>query len=157
METKTILLIYTAVAFVFEAIFFYFMWRKFKKKMDEPQFQMVKGIVMSIKSAQALKKKIWNPFTLIFAGIPILALVSPFIFPLTLISMLKKLIFGKSKLEKEAEAEQKAMEEAQRKAAEFMKTEGHEHINLAGKMGIENVNMDFNIDLNIDEKKDDKD
>lgn len=144
METKTILLIYIAVAFVFEAIFFYFMWRKFKKKMDEPQFQMVKGIVMSIKSAQALKKKIWNPFTLIFAGIPILALVSPFIFPLTLISMLKKLIFGKSKLEKEAEAEQKAMEEAQRKAAEFMKTEGH-------------VNLDFNIDLNIDEKKDDKD
>jgi bacterioferritin (cytochrome b1) len=87
-----------------------------------------------------------------------LALVSPFIFPLTLISMLKKLIFGKSKLEKEAEAEQKAMEEAQRKAAEFMKTEGHEHINLAGKMGVgEDVNLDFNIDLNIDEKKDDKD
>lgn len=150
METKTYLLIYAAVAFVFEAVFLYFMYRKFKKKMDEPQFQMIKGIVMSIKSAQALKEKVWNPFTLIFVGLPILALISPFLFPLTIASMLRKLIFGKSKLEKEADAEQNMMAQAQKMSDQFMKTEGME-FHASGNIEDANMNIDFNIDIKEDE------
>lgn len=144
METKHYLIIYVAIAFAFEAIFFFFMWRKFKKKMDEPQFQMIKGMVMSIKSAQALKQKIFNPFTLIFLGIPILVLISPFLFPLTIISMLKKMIFGKSKSKEEKYAE--AMEEARLRSQEFMSTEGRE-IDIAGSGRIGDI--DFKIDLEI--------
>ena len=148
METKTYLIIYVAIAFVFEAIFLYYMWGKFKKKMDSPQFQMIKGMVANINSFQALKKKIFNPFTLIFAGIPILVLISPFLFPLTIISMLKKLIFGKSKLEKQADAEQKMMQEAFGQSQDFLKNEGRE-------MHITEIDLDFKIDLNIEEKPND--
>lgn len=150
METKTYLLIYAAVAFVFEAVFLYFMYRKFKKKMDEPQFQMIKGVVMSIKSAQVLKEKIFNPFTLIFVGLPILAVISPFLFPLTIASILRKLIFGKSKLEKEAEAEQNMMAQSQKISDQFMKTEGME-FHASGNIEDVNMNIDFNIDIKEDE------
>lgn len=160
METKHYIIIYVAFAFGFEAIHLLFVWRKFKKKMDEPQFQMVKGVVMSIKSAQSLKKKIFNPFTLIFIGIPMLIIISPFLFPLTIISMIKKLLFGKSKLEKQAEAEMNALSEARRRSEQFMRTEDIGEIDIAGRGRIGDI--DFKIDLEIkdtdtdDEKTDGK-
>ena len=147
METKHYIIIYVAFAFGFEAIHLLFVWRKFKKKMDEPQFQMVKGVVMSIKSAQSLKKKIFNPFTLIFIGIPMLIIISPFLFPLTIISMIKKLLFGKSKLEKQAEAEMNALSEARRRSEQFMRTEDIGEIDIAGRGRIGDI--DFKIDLEI--------
>lgn len=148
METKHWLIIYAVTAAVFETIYFFFLWKKFKNKMDtNPQFQMIKGMVLSFKSAQSLKKKIWNPITIVFFVVPIFIIISQIIFPLTIISLLKKLIFGKSKLDKEAEAEQMAMGQSFSQAKDFLKNEGRFDVT------VEETDFNLNIDLNIDKNE----
>lgn len=146
METKHWLIIYAVTAAIFETIYFFFIWKKFKNKMDtNPQFQMIKGMMLSFKSAQSLKKKICNPVTIIFGLFPFIIIISQIIFPFTIISLLKKLIFGKSKLEKEAEAEQIAMGQSFSQVQDFLKNEGR------SDMMVNETDFNLDIDLNIDE------
>jgi|ERR1700741_1286431 len=115
---------YFIISVIFELFAIYFGWKSLKKKMaGNPMISMAKASILSLASGQLLKKKL--------ISIPIIAVVfialliaAPIIFPFSLFSKIKKLIFGKSKLEKQAEAEGKAQEEAYNKSQEWLKNEG---------------------------------
>lgn len=61
---------------------------------------------------------------LVFMAITLWLMLSPFLFPVSLISIFNKLIGYKSKRQKKAEECEAKLEEAEKKAKEFMEAEG---------------------------------
>jgi len=125
--SSEVLIIWLSI-FIFEVIHLYINWVNFKKKMkkNETVMFMVEAFKKSPNFLR-LWKMIYNPFTL-FVLLMILAIISPVVFIFSAFSLLKKLVGYKSKLQKQAEAEEKAMEEAKKKSEEFMKNEVVENI-----------------------------
>lgn len=122
-----ILLIYLIVSVIYEGITFIISWKQFKKKLDgTPQLQMLKMMFSATASMENLKKKFLNWYTIGFVGVPFLIIISPFLFPYTLFGHLRRLIFGKTKLEKRAEEEQKQYDEARKRSEDFMRNEGRQ-------------------------------
>ena len=134
-------LIYWAVAVIYLGINFYFQWKKFQKwRKNDLSFKMFTTALFTSANAKLLVGKVWNPWTLIFVIIPIATMIAFFAFPLLLVGDIKIWLGIKSELQKKAEAETKAMEEATKRSQEFMKNEGGgmnllEHINKMTEMG----------------------
>jgi len=122
------LIAYIIIAVIFEAIYFVVSFKKglkkFKQKPEYEQYKAFYKSLMSSASMMLLKTKIWNWYTVSFVMIPLFIFVSPFLFPSSLFSLIKKMFGYKSKLEKKAEVEEKLSEEASIKAKEWMKNEG---------------------------------
>lgn len=132
------LLIYWIFSVIYESINIYFLRKSFLKKANEIDgIKLVKQYFMESANFQNVKQKIWNPFTIIFGFTPLFIIISPFLLPLSLFSLIKKLTGYKTKLEKRAEAETKAMEEAQKRNEEWLRTEG-ERLPENFKINIEN-------------------
>ncbi len=117
-------LIYWTIAFNFEVVYIFFMWRRYKKKAQQhPYFPMVMSYYEGSPTFRSAIKKMVSPYTAI-VGLVLLLFVSPFMFPFSLVQILQEAIGYKSKLEKEADAEQAEQAEIAKKAQEFMKHEG---------------------------------
>lgn len=117
------LLIYSIVAVVFEAIFTLIEWKKAKSYISKNiQVQQFLQAFLSVPTFQNLYQKIWNWYTMIFIGGPLFIIVSQFLFPYSLFLKTRRLLFGKTKLEKESDKHKKAME----RTDEWMKNEGEE-------------------------------
>lgn len=118
-------IIYWIFAVLFETIYLYFGWQRAKKQLlANTGIQMFVSIAKQNANYQSLKRKIWNPYTIIFVAIPLGIIVSPFLLPLSLFSLVKKIIGYKTKLEKAAEEERKRFEESEKKHKEWMEKEG---------------------------------
>lgn len=121
---KTAIITYIAFAIVYEAITVYVGWKKLKKQFaGNEMIMMIKQGIMQSAQGKMMKKIIFSPPTFIFAGIAFI-IASPLMLPFSVWSHVKKLLGYKSKLQKQAESETKAMEEAKKQSDEFMKTEG---------------------------------
>lgn len=119
------LILYIITASVTEFIILLRAHKKIKEAIaKDATLQMIKNMVLSSASGKLLKKYLFHWYGFVFVGIPLLVIISPLLFPYTLYSWLRSLIFGKSKLEKAAEAEAKAMEAAEAESKKFMETEG---------------------------------
>lgn len=121
-------LYYWAFAIVFETIYSYITfkqaWKKLKKTVEAHEYVMdMINAVKQMASAKFLWKKIFSPYGY-FIGYLIFCIVAPFLFIASLVTLSKKLIGYKSKLEKDAEVEEKMAEEAQKEAKEWMANEG---------------------------------
>ncbi len=123
------LLVYLTVAVLYESISILNAWSKFKKKPEYYHpFKSTKDAVLENKYFQVLKAKVFNYYTIPFIIFPFCVLFFGLLFPFSIYSLIKRSLFGKSKLEKEAESESIAMEHASNKAKEFMATEGEQDI-----------------------------
>jgi len=111
---------------IFEAIYIFILWEKFKKKTQEHKFvMMLKEAYKNNVSLKLIYKMIFSPLGF-FLGFCFLSIVSPVMFLFSLLTLFKKIIGYKSKLEKEAEKQSKEDEEAIQRSKEFMKKEGCE-------------------------------
>jgi hypothetical protein len=97
---------------------------KVKLKNNE-MIRVIKNIATDTNSGKFMKRKVVF-YAIIFT--PILLLMFLIMFPFSVLSLIKKAIFGKSKLEKEAEAESQMMEESKRRSEEWLKNEGEPFI-----------------------------
>ena len=122
------LIIYAVIAVIFEAIYIYIEFKKGLNKLKQkPEYEHYKSFykaIFSTASMMLLKSKIWNWYTITFVFIPLFIFVSPFLFPSSLFSLIKKVFGYKSKLENKADIEEKLSEEASIKAKEWMENEG---------------------------------
>ena len=119
-------LCYWAVSIIIEAADMYWGFKTVKKELEKKPMAMM--IWNSLKTSmpanlEKIRKIIFGPTGYIL-GFVFLAIASPFMLPFTLIRHFKKAIGYKSKLDKQADAETKQMEEAEISAKEFMKHEG---------------------------------
>lgn len=119
---------YWIIAIVFETLYSFIsiktQWRKLKKNTQTYQTLMImKDTFKQVASTKLLWKSIFSPATYI-AGYIILCLVAPIFFPFSMFKILRKAIFGKNKLEKKSEEEEKAFDEARQRSEDFMKNEG---------------------------------
>ena len=118
---------YWIFSILFECTYLFFEFRKLRNKYNtKPEYEQVRLIVntyMQMAAIKLLYKKVVSPVGLIGSFV-FLSIVSPFVFPFTLISLFKTLIGYKSKLEKQVELETKQFEEAKKWSDDFMKNEG---------------------------------
>lgn len=122
----TTLIIYCTVAILHESITFYLNYKKVKVKLkNNEMIRVIKNIATDTNSGKFMKRKVVF-YAIIFT--PILLLMFLIMFPFSVLSLIKKAIFGKSKLEKEAEAESQMMEESKRRSEEWLKNEGEPFI-----------------------------
>lgn len=124
-----IALIYIITSVVYECFNVFFSYKKIKKKINErPDLKdfinIYKTSFLNSKNGQYLKSKVWNWYIVSFVYVPMFIVISQFLFPFSLFSHLRKLIFGKSELQKEAEDESKKYEDAKKKSDEWLKNEG---------------------------------
>jgi hypothetical protein len=122
------LFIYSIIATSYTAGYlfmgFWYLKKRFKASSDQQQYwQILKSTFLDTKRGQFLKKRVWNPFTFCLVFLPVFIFVSQFAFPLVLLSGIKRLMFGKSKLEIEALEEAKEIEEHDKKAADNLQNE----------------------------------
>src|ERR1035437_787147 len=131
-----LLILYVIVAVVYHAVRFYISWRKFKKKAEVNQsWKAIKDVILTFANGRLLKKKLLNFYTIPL--IVILAVITCcYILPFCIFDLLKKSVGYKTKTEKEAEEENRLMEEAHIKSQEFLKNEGRGDIN--------DIHVDFN-------------
>ncbi len=122
------LIAYIILSVVFESIYLFFGIKNFKNKLKlKPEYAQYTSIYYALlerPSIQLLKQRLWNWYTITFIFTPLFIILSPFLLPPSLFSLIKKLFGYKSKLEKEAEIEEKSAEEARIRAEEWMKNEG---------------------------------
>lgn len=120
---STILYYWLAVS-IFEAVYFYISWRKFKKQARNNQFvKILIEVYKSSPSCKLLLRIVFNPATILII-IGLFILFSPLSFIWSLIAIFKKAIGYKSKLQKESDIEIAEIERAKKKSEEFMKNEG---------------------------------
>ena len=106
-----ILIIIWAVSSVITIINFIIGRKKLLKMLQEPQFIYMKGIFSEVfKSASVtrLKKAIFNPYNYFICGL-VVFIISPFLVPITLWSLIKKIFKIKTKLDKQIEQEKNAL------------------------------------------------
>lgn len=111
---------YWIFSVVFESIYIYIQWVRFKRKGElYDRIMEIKSAMLQSASFKFMYKKIFNPFV-ITAFLIFFSIVSMFMLPLSLWELFKKLIGYKSKLEKQADEEAAAYA----RAKDFMKDEG---------------------------------
>lgn len=119
-------LIYVAVSVVFETLYLGYHYKNLKKKLVKNEsLSMFKMMMQHNDALKALKKKVLNWYTITFVSV-IWIVLCPFLMPVTLLFILKRFVFGKSKSEKKAEKDLKEMEDGHAKAKEWMKNEGRD-------------------------------
>jgi len=109
---------------VFEAVYTYISWLKFKKALKQQEF--AKMVVEAYKQSPSFKlmvRIIFNPISCVIL-FSLFVIVSPLSFIWTIFGLSKKVIGYKSKLQKESEAELAAIEKAKKHSEDFMKNEG---------------------------------
>ena len=119
-----IILTYIVVAVLYTSIRLYLAINSLKKdKLDK--FIALSAFISSAKEALStgigttLKKKYWNWYMISFMYIPLFIIISQFVFPFSLLSIARKLLFGKNDIEK--------MDESYQRSQEFMRNEGCEN------------------------------
>lgn len=130
IHINTYFLYYWLVAIIGVSIELYFIYKSGKKKLTQMGIMpMITGYLSHSPSLQLIRKTIFSPLGFILGSV-FLIIVAPFMFPFSVITGIKKIVGYKSKLEKQADAEEKQMEEAmaasKRESAEFMKNEVRE-------------------------------
>lgn len=119
-----IFIAYVIVAEVYELIHFYIGCRKLLKyKENNSWFRALFASLSASPNMRVLAKRVVNPFTIVFVGIPFILMLNLFIFPFSIFYLVRKWIGIKSDLEKKAEAESVAIEMAIRRNNDFMKNE----------------------------------
>lgn len=114
---------YWIITIIYETINVIIIWKKFKKKTEQHEmFVAYKEALKRSASMQMLWKAIFSPLGASIAFI-FMCIVSPIMFPFSLITLFKKLIGYKSELEKKVEVEEKSYEEAKKRSDHFMKNE----------------------------------
>lgn len=126
---KIIALIYIIISVIYECVSVIFGYKKIKKKINErPDLQnfinVYKTSFLNTKNGQYIKSKVWNWYVIPFVYVPMFIIISQFLFPFSLFSHLRILIFGKSELQKEAENESKKYEDAKKESDDWLKNEG---------------------------------
>ncbi len=118
------ILFYWAFALIFEIIYTYFQYKNFKKKIrNNPYYPFFQNMYNSSSSVKLLLSNLYHPVTIV-GGFVTMAIISPFVFPFSLIDFIKDIVGYKSKLEKASDAEVERMEAAKKASEDFMKTEG---------------------------------
>lgn len=115
---------YWILSIIFEAVYCFYLWKQAKKKLAKyPSVAVFLNALKSVASAQLILKKIFGPLGYSI-GFVLLCIISPVMFPFSIITLFKKLIGYKSKLEKKAEEELKDAERAEQRSNDFMRNEG---------------------------------
>ena len=119
---------YWIFAIIFEAIYCFYLWKQAKKKIAKNAVVMLFiNTMKTIPSLQLILNKIIGPLGF-SVGFVLLSIVSPIMFPFSVLTLLKKLIGYKSRLEKKAEEHEKMYEKAEadakRHSDNFMRNEG---------------------------------
>lgn len=146
------IIIYALVASLTSAIQLIYGLKKLKSVDKTHQYiAMMKKVFSQMASFQNMKKKVWNWYMISFVYVPMGLIVSQFIFPITILTFFRKLIFGKTKLEKKAAIEKQKFEELANESEEFMKIEADIHP-LDGDIIVDDSvvkTVDFDDDANI--------
>ena len=128
------LITYIVIAVIFQTIYTIISYKKALKKFKQKhEYDFLKHFYedfFSSPSMRSLKLKIWNWYTIMFVFIPMSIFICQFLFPFSLLSIIKKLLGYKSKLQKEVDIEEKEMDEASKKHDEFMRTESDINPNM---------------------------
>lgn len=111
--------IYCVIAVLSESIWLYSGWKKMKV---HPHFIVLKNAALGSANGKWLLKNAW--IFIVFVIIPVFIIFCPFLFAFTLGSNTYKLFFGKSKLQKDAEAEGERFIKAQQASEDFLKNKG---------------------------------
>lgn len=119
---------YWLFAIAFELVYLYFVAQKLKKQLLNSNtykmyWPMVSGFLQNSANAKIIWSVITGPTGMIFAA-ALLFIAAPVLLPLSIFSLAQKLVGYKSKLEKAADTETKALQEHEAQSNEFMKTEG---------------------------------
>jgi len=119
-----IIIIYSIIAVIYESIYVSIEWKKVKKKfLDNISIQMFLQMMSTSEAGKTIKKAFKNPFY-IFIGFLLFVVASPFLFPLSIFSLIKRAIKYESEAEKRMKAEAMSIEQAKKDSEEFMKHEG---------------------------------
>ena len=125
---NTYFLFYWICAIVFETIYVYTLWKEAKKQMVKyPMLMTFKETFMKTAGLQLVYNMLFSPPTFIL-GFVLLCFASPLIFPFSLLTLFKKLIGYKSKLEKQADDITESYEKSKKESEEFMKNEDRRNV-----------------------------
>jgi len=118
------LLYYWAFAIVFETIYVYIIYkiwiRPIKEKGDP--YTILKEIFNSSKQA-SIFSLLFNPYSY-FVMYVLFCILTPLLFPMSLFSIIKKIVGWKSKKQKREAVEGKAYQEAKKAEDEYQKNGG---------------------------------
>ncbi len=128
-------LTYVIVSVLFETVYTYFQYKKVKNKLSTNETVVVFKMMFAENPAfKNLKKTVTSWYAITFGALVWIALCQV-LFPVTLLFILKRLLFGKSKSEKKAIQHLKEMEEAEARAKEWMRTEGKQSPEIPDAQG----------------------
>lgn len=135
INTMKIFIAYLIVAEIYESIHFIIGYRKLiKYKNGNETIKEFILILLSSANMKMLFRRILNPFTIAFVGIPLVLIINLFIFPFSIFYLIRKALGIKSRLQIEAEKETEKIIQSERRprrrSNDFMKTETM-HIDLS--------------------------
>ncbi len=121
-----LLITYATFAIIYETVTLIIGYKSLKKRFSElhPYLKEITKL-MAEPMLLFLKQRFWNWYTITFIIIPMYLVVCQYLFPYNLFHHIRRLLFGKSKLEKNIED----IENSRKESADFMRNEGYSDVN----------------------------